>query len=185
MSGVASGKTTTVWLVVALTLASVIAVEIAGDARPGRAMTPSPPKGLPIELSVLEDARRLSPTDVDDILARPLFSPSRKPAAADAGGAPVRIAPKSLAETLTLIGVIHAEGGGVALLRAREHGVLRVKLDQKVEGWRLAGIDRDRVRLERDQEAEWLTLRKPDLGLDTFRPELAVSSVRQTGSRLD
>ena len=35
------------------------------------------------------------------------------------------------------------------------------------------------------QEAEWLTLRKPELGLDTFRPQLAVSSVRQAGSSLD
>lgn len=176
MRGSAGRTSTAGWLVLALILVSVIALEVTGSVSADHELTPSPSAGSSFEFPALEEAQPLPRAAIEDISARPLFAMSRRPPVHDADATSVKPAPSALAEILKLIGVIHAEGSGVALLRHPEHGVLRLRQDQDVDGWRLAKIDGDRIRLEQDQDVEWLMLRDPPFALETSGPQLAGSS---------
>lgn len=144
-------------------LAGLVAVELAA----GPFFVPAPPKGGPV-LDALEIAQTVSPVDTPDISAfseiveRPLFARSRRPAPPDAEPA----AQSARVEAFDLVGVISSPAGRVALLRKRQsEDVLRGLEGQEVGGWKIREIKPTEIVLERGDFSELLkindTERKP------------------------
>jgi hypothetical protein len=94
--------------------------------------------------------------ELDIIAARPLFSPSRRPVAAQAAEpkAPAPLPP------LELIGVLLTDIQQAALIRPRDGGAAAwVRENEAVAGWRIEKIERNRVHLRAGDRLEVVELR--------------------------
>lgn len=91
-----------------------------------------------------------APQDYPEIVARPLFSPGRRPAAGDAAA--------SEDESLVVIGIGTTTDSSTALLRTGEGQVRRIRVGDEVNGWTVAMIEPAAVTLTRDGESRRLGL---------------------------
>jgi general secretion pathway protein N len=83
-------------------------------------------------------------SDLGVVQARPLFSPTRRPAAQSASAQ----SRPSAAASFTLVGILISPGGRYALLESGQPARLsRVMEGQQIEGWTVASILSDRVLL--------------------------------------
>jgi hypothetical protein len=126
---------------------------------------------------------------------RPIFSPSRRPP--PAAVAPV-VAPKVAAiakptqperPQLTLVGTIVSdeEGFGIFLDQSTK-AVVRLKVGEDFQGWKLRSVQGRETALERDQQVVTLALPQPGLGQVTSEvppPAPATPKLRSSESRLD
>lgn len=109
----------------------------------------TPPVYEPPPASILAPRRPLlveasPPRDLGAILARPLFSPSRRSAAtAD---------DEDRLAGATVLGIGTADGAATALLRIADGSALRVLPGQQVGAWRIDRILPDRIDLSRGQD---------------------------------
>lgn len=86
-----------------------------------------------------------------EVVARPLFTPTRRPAPAQA----VVAAPAFVRGQFQLLGVIIVGNNKTAMLREKTSGkVHRLEVGREVNGIRLASIDRDTVTLAQGSESE-------------------------------
>lgn len=96
----------------------------------------------------------------EDIRARPLFWPDRRPAAAAAvdPAADKAGARRGELEKVTLLGVFGsgAEAGVIALVKQSQR---RVHVGEKVLGWQLAEVSGNRARFTEAGAEQWLQLR--------------------------
>ena len=115
---------------------------------------------------VIAVARFPSADLVDEIVARPLFSPSRRPAPPQASQAPAIDVVSDEKPTLELIGTMLAGDSHIALFKHATDGLIRLKPGQSFEGWTIVDVENQRVSLENDDGLEVLTLRK-----DLVRPK--------------
>lgn len=146
------------WLLLAAALSSVIALEVTGHMplEVRRSKAPPPQEGL-----ILMQLQPQGLDDIEDMLDRPLFHISRRPPPSPDVDRTQRTGPVRASDVLKLVGTFHANKGAVALFSHGERGMLRKRQGQKVEGWQVDRIDRQRVLLTRGGESEWLALTKP------------------------
>ncbi|MCW0180781.1 MAG: hypothetical protein OJI70_03345 [Zavarzinia sp.] len=88
--------------------------------------------------------------DYPAILARPLFSPDRRPAAGDTDTAQ--------GDAFAVIGIGTTAEAATALLRVGEREVRRIRPGDTVNGWTVTGIEPGAVTLTRDGESLRLAL---------------------------
>lgn len=95
--------------------------------------------------------------EYSEIVARPLFSPTRRPPVETEADTDDASPPLS---GLVLAGVVISTEGRLALLRrSRTAEVVRVLLGQEIDGWRVEAIESDRVTLRQGDTVEVVTLR--------------------------
>ena len=139
----------------AVALAVLLAFEVAGTSRSRipagtvRPVTPAPAKLLP----------PVTPTPAEqaypEVVARPLFTPTRRPAPAQQ----VAAAPTFNRGQFQLLGVIIAGNSKTAMLREKASGKIhRVDLGREVNGIKVASIERDAVTLAQGGETEVVPL---------------------------
>jgi hypothetical protein len=139
----------------AVALAVLLAFEVAGTSRSRipagtvRPVTPAPAKLLP----------PVTPTPAEqaypEVVARPLFTPTRRPAPAQQ----VAAAPTFNRGQFQLLGVIIAGNSKTAMLREKASGKIhRVDLGREVNGIKVASIERDTVTLAQGGETEVVPL---------------------------
>lgn len=145
-----------------LTLSAALAAVVALELAAGPFFVPDAPQGR-APADTLGD----SPTDLpaenqpqsafSEIVARPLFSPSRRPPAAQPESKVVADDTKS--ETFDLIGVIISADSRMALLRTQDTSeVVRAIEGQSVAGWQVRAINPTEVVLERGGDSETLKI---------------------------
>jgi hypothetical protein len=79
------------------------------------------------------------------ILGAPIFSPDRKPGE-DTGSAPGANA----LDAYTALGVATGRGLATALIKGPGAGPQLIRLGQELEGWKLVGLDRQKLTFERN-----------------------------------
>jgi hypothetical protein len=147
---------TTLWLAVVAVLLSVIVLQLTGHASvlPTEAkQTPRPAPSLP-DFAPLEISLLTSPQIIDDIVARPLFSESRRPSKQARTKRSAHAV--AVSASLTLIGILSHGPLEIALIRHSEHGLLRVQPGQTIDAWRVDTVAPDRVHLSDDDAKLWL-----------------------------
>jgi hypothetical protein len=100
------------------------------------------------------------------ILQSPIFSPDRKPGE-DTGAAPGAGA----LDNYTALGVATARGFASALVKGPGAPAKTFRLGDTLEGWRLVGLDRDKVTFERDNARHVLTVGAPAVSAASTQPE--------------
>jgi general secretion pathway protein N len=164
--------------------ATVVQVTVAPPApaapAPERTLSANPLWAMPLaQFSVTRD--------------RPIFSPSRRPP--PAAVAPI-VAPKVAAlpkpreperPQLTLVGTIASdeEGFGIFLDQSTK-AVLRLKVGEEFQGWKLRSVQGRETALEKDQQVVTLALPQPGVGQVTSEvppPPPAIPRLRSSESR--
>jgi general secretion pathway protein N len=119
---------------------------------------------------------------------RPIFSPSRRPPTPAVIPA---ITPKAIAvprpkeperPRLTLVGTIASDEEGFGIfLDQTSNGVIRLKIGEEFQGWKLRSVQGRETALEKDQQI--VTLALPQPGLGTPPPQNEVQhEIRPVGS---
>jgi hypothetical protein len=103
---------------------------------------------------------------------RPIFSPSRRPS--PPAVAPAVVVPKMVAAPkpreperpqLTLVGTIISDEGGFGIfLDQSTKAVLRLKVGEDFQGWKLRSVQGRETALEKDREVVTLVLPEPGVG---------------------
>jgi hypothetical protein len=127
-------------------LATLIALELsAPDWKPAvHLVSPSWSSAVGSDAAAADNFKMEPFSGLGVVQARPLFSPTRRPAApiASAQSRP------SAAASFTLVGILISPEGRYALLESGQPARLsRVTEGQQIEGWTVAGILSDRVLL--------------------------------------
>jgi hypothetical protein len=153
---------------------------LPGQAELQRGIDPLPP----------EPTFAMPPLDsYVEVVARPMFSPGRRPAAID----PVLDAAPASALALELKGVVHVADRRIAMFaRDGESDVTRLEIGDTYGGWELVAIEQDYVIFQRGPEETRLQLafeaappQQPRAGLDPRRrrdvqpPEIAEPATPQ------
>lgn len=105
------------------------------------ALRPPPPVAVP------------PPGQYPVILAAPIFSPDRKPGE-DTGSAPGANA----LDAYTALGVATGRGLATALVKGPGAGPQVIRPGQELEGWKLVGLDRNKLTFERNGARHVLTI---------------------------
>jgi hypothetical protein len=160
MSGRPARWATALLVFVNAGLGAVVVFELTGTLTIAPEVTAAPPPSPELE-SAHEPAVFEPPAreQLDEIAARPLFSPSRRPfvTAATEAALPTASAPLP---PLELIGVLLTDQRRAALLRPLDGGAPGwVREDEAVAGWRLEKIERSRVHLAAGDRLEVVELR--------------------------
>jgi hypothetical protein len=182
MSRRANGKVTVFWFLASAGLAGAIAVEMQNEPSltplAKAALTGSGGLAQPID-EAAASADWLSAAAIDEIVDRPLFSPSRRPyeptvAAPVFTSVVVEDEPEEAA-TLDLIGTMLTGRSRIAMITHSDKGLLKMKRGDDVDGWRLVAISDEQVWLERDGETRHLGLRDD---LETLRAQRRKTQAR-------
>lgn len=98
--------------------------------------------------------------EFSEIVARPLFSPSRRPPKEiEDSDSDTFVALPSQPSRFILAGVvISAEGRMVLLRRMNSTDLIRALMGQEIDGWYVESIEQDRVTLRRGDTVEIVTL---------------------------
>jgi len=143
-------------LVVALLLV-VLAIEYASSAAlRERTAAPSRSPATPVQTKLLPAIAAVNPEqEYAETAARPLFTPTRRPAPMQAQSA----SPTMVKGQYTLTAVMSAGGTKIALLREKASGrVVRVEQGKELNGITVAQIDREQVTLAQGGDQEVLSL---------------------------
>lgn len=164
MSGASTPWSTGLLLLVCAALATVVAIELSGGlplAPQVTAAAPSVELGPEPELSSFEPP---PPQRFDEISARPLFVATRRPYEPPAEAEVEAPPPLEVAPTaLHLIGVVLTEQDRSALVRPDGGDrAIWVREGDRLEGWVIGEIARDRVQLQHDDLIETIALRPDD-----------------------
>lgn len=140
------------WFLLAALLGCVIMLELSSKLKiiPTAAVdaTKRIDAVVPIE-EVPSIAARPRENMLDGILARPLFSASRRPGKTS-----------SDVSSAELIGVMEVDGAQIVLFSHPEEGALIRRKGDALAGWEVGDIEDFRVSVKREREVEWLDLRK-------------------------
>ncbi len=93
-----------------------------------------------------------------EIVARPLFSPSRRPPTETEDSATDDAAPPKQSHFILAGVIISAEGRMVLLRRMNSTDVVRALLGQEIDGWQIELIEPDSVTLRQGNTVEVVTL---------------------------
>ena len=171
MAGRLAGGTA-FWLVAAVGFSGVIALELTQDLPLAPEVSAAPGDGFAAE-AVMDNAGtlRLPSADlIDSIIERPLFSPSRRPAAIAATLADTSASVEE-GLALELVGTMLRGDDHVALLRHPSEGVKRLREGDSAGSWTIIDVQSDRVSFERGDRVDTLVLRK-----DVVKPQRLAGS---------
>lgn len=140
-------------------LGAAVAFELTGGLPLAPEVTAAPPSAPPVDWSH-EPVEFTPPSrgEIDEIAARPLFSPSRRPFVApkeDSAPAPVQSLP-----SVQLIGVLVTEQQRAALVQNADGGDTSwVREGAAVAGWEVEKIEHSRVHLRAGERLDIVELR--------------------------
>jgi hypothetical protein len=156
----------------ALALAAILAVEYST----GGPTVPTGParRAVPAEAKLLPPVVATAPEQAyPETAARPIFSPTRRPAPA----AVATPQPTIQRNQFTLVGVTIAGGTRIAMLRERSNGrIHRVEKGRDINGLKVAEIERESVTLAAGPEQELLTLSVQKPGAAAGQPAAAAAA---------
>jgi hypothetical protein len=142
-------------------LGTAVTLELTGGLEFAPEVTAAPPAEPSLDRA--QEPLEFEPPSRDgleEIVARPLFSPSRRPVVAveqEAAPAPVEALP-----ALVLIGVLLTDQQRAALMQPADGGEPSwVREGSDVQGWRIEKIERNRVHLRANDRLDTVELR-PD-----------------------
>jgi hypothetical protein len=146
----------------ALGFAGLIAFELSSEfpLAPVATAQPAANPAIASDPSEKPDTHPPETGTVADIVARPLFSASRRPFEAAADQGPMLIETPDQPPALQLIGTMVTGNERVALLRDPRSGLLRLRRGQKVGDWLVLTIDEVSVHLQDGGNVEQLMLQK-------------------------
>jgi len=153
-------------------LGTVVAYELTG----GLALAPevtaaAPASAMPEAAPDPSEFRPPQQRQFNEISARPLFFPSRRPFTPPPEGAAAAAPVAEPAAVLELIGVLLTDRERAALLQpAGQPGAQWVREQQTVAGWLVEEITPDRVRLREGDRVEVVELRD-DQGREAIKPK--------------
>lgn len=161
------------WLVAAAGLTGIIVLELSDEIPLAPTVTAA---AIDISTDNAESpddllVEQLSSDNLDNIVNRPLFSVSRRPFVPVIDDEPSMIQDQPGEMSLELVGTMLTGETHLALLRHSNDGLLKLRLGQEVEGWLIDRIDQNRVRLQKDDKVEWLTIRTEALKDAVHRPK--------------
>ncbi len=150
-------KSPLVLFLVCVILASIIYLELKGSRFQDNDAALEFPQRQYIQSLPPEAEFVMPPLEVySEIVARPLFSPLRRPPPPEKVDSETGDVKPSL---FVLTGVIISAGGRMALLRrANVAGIIQISEGQEIDGWRVEAIKPDRVILRRGGIVEEVTL---------------------------
>lgn len=165
-------KMSAFWTMVTIGLAGTVAYQAVDERSTLSSVVAAPPEVSPGDEPTNEAATLLFPSEdlITDIVARPLFSPSRRPPP------PIALQREDGNEVvddkpvLELIGTILVGERHIALLKHPTEGLLRRKPGERIGDWKLIDVRDQRVSLESEDGQEFLMLRK-----DLAKPAIARS----------
>ena len=99
--------------------------------------------------------------DLAEILERPLFEPSRRlprRAPSEAAAPAARLPIEEQAVRHHLLGVVSSPERTIAVMTTSEARLVRVEVDDEVDGWKLTRITPTEVTLSRGRESKRMTL---------------------------
>jgi hypothetical protein len=142
-------------------LGTVVAYELTGGVALAPEVTAAaPPSAMPEAAPEPNEFRPPPQRQFNEISARPLFFPSRRPFAPPAGAEAEAAAVAEPAVALELIGVLLTDQERAALLQPLgEASALWAREQQTVAGWLVEEIAPDRVRLREGDRVEVVELR--------------------------
>ena len=150
------------WLGLSVLLTGVVALEISENAPLAPIVTAAPIEEIalgPVDGDPVAEVS-LSPSLVDDIALRPLFTESRRPFEPPiVDEQPAATTLKGQDISLELVGTMLSASSRIALLNHPDQGLLRLRRGQIVEGWTVGEVGDEAVELERDGEVQRLRLR--------------------------
>lgn len=153
------GWSTSVWLLICAGLAGVVALELSSSLPLAPEVTAAAPAALPAAAPAPPRFEPPPAGTFEEIALRPLFFESRRPfepmIAAEGGEAP--IAEPTLA--VELVGTLVTDQGRVALLQPAGQSASWRREGDKIAGWRIGTIERERITLRQGDETETLELR--------------------------
>jgi hypothetical protein len=171
MTGRAARWTTAALGMFCAGLGAIVVFELTGGLSLAPEVTAAPPPASPVDWT-REPIEFEPPSrhELEEIAARPLFSPSRRPFVAVEEEAP--LAPVESLPPVELIGVLVTEQQRGALMQAAGEGEASwVREGNKIQGWDVEKIEDSRVRLRAGHRLETVELR-PDTAVPAKpRPE--------------
>jgi hypothetical protein len=171
MTGRAARWTTAALGMFCAGLGAIVVFELTGGLSLAPEVTAAPPPAPPVDWT--REPIEFDPPsrhELEEIAARPLFSPSRRPFVAVEEEAPP--APVESLPPVELIGVLMTEQQRGALMQAAGEGEASwVREGNKIQGWDVEKIEDSRVRLRAGHRLETVELR-PDTAVPAKpRPE--------------
>ncbi|HEX3864914.1 MAG TPA: hypothetical protein VHY35_24775 [Stellaceae bacterium] len=127
-------------------LGAIVAVQLTGpaDAEPKEPPVAATAEKPPVDIAALDKPPALQLDDFSEVTERPLFSETRRPAAAEAAQTAEQSGP------LTLAGIVISNKSRSSLFATGTPPVItRFREGQAVNGWVIRSILRDRVVLRR------------------------------------
>ena len=166
---------TGIWFLLCTGLAGGVALELSLPLAP-QVTAARPAAPLP-EFAPEPAAFEPPPRHVfAEIVARPLFSASRRPFVAESEAAGEPSPGESIA--IELIGTLLTERGAAALLQPQGQNARWLRAGETIAGWQVETIQRDQVSLHLDGEDKTLELRA-DLDQPAQPPKKAESRLAQ------
>jgi hypothetical protein len=171
------GWSTSLWLLICAGLAGVVVLELSSSLPLAPEVTAASPATLPAAAAAPPRFEPPPAGAFEDIALRPLFFESRRPfeptAAVEEGQAPV--AEPALA--VELVGTLVTDQDRAALLQPAGQSASWYREGDRIAGWRIATIARERITLRQGEEIETLELRA-DLAGPT-RPQKGAGGKRK------
>ena len=177
------GWSTSFWLLICAGLAGVVVLELSSSLPLAPEVTAAAPAALPAAAPAPPRFEPPAPDAFDDIALRPLFFESRRPfvpAAVAVEGAEAPAAEEALA--VELVGTLVTDQDRAALLEPAGQDASWRREGDKIAGWRIGAIERDRITLRRGEETETLELR-PDLAGPTAERRRAANASATSSRR--
>jgi hypothetical protein len=149
---------TGIWLVLCAGLGGVVALELSSSLpfapQVTAALPAAPLPDIAPEPAVFEPPPRSA---FGEIAERPLFSTSRRPFLPETEREEAAAPDEQV--SIELVGTLLTEEGRAALLQPAGQGARWLRPGEKIAGWRVETIERDRITLRLDDEAKTLQLR--------------------------
>ena len=153
------GWSTSLWLVVCAGLAGVVALELSSGLPLAPEVTAASPVALP---EAAPAPSRFEPPPVgafEDIALRPLFFESRRPFEPSVENQEDAAPVVEEVVAVELVGTLVTDQGRAALLQPAGQSASWRREGEKVAGWQIGTIERDRVTLRQGEEIETIELR--------------------------
>jgi hypothetical protein len=149
---------TGIWLVLCAGLGGVVALELSSSLPLAPQVTAALPAAPPPDLAPEPAAFAPPPsTAFGEISERPLFSTTRRPFVPETKVEELPEADEDV--TIDLVGTLLTDDGRAALLQPAGQGARWLRTGERIAGWQIEAIERDRITLRLDDEAKTLQLR--------------------------
>jgi hypothetical protein len=156
----AIGWSTSLWLLICASLAGVVILELSSSLPLAPEVTAAAPAALPAAAPATPRFEPPPAGAFQDIALRPLFFESRRPFVPQPLGAEGVDAPVDKeALAVELVGTLVTDQHRAALLQPADQAASWRREGDRIAGWRIGTIERDRVTLRLGEEIETLELR--------------------------